>query len=367
MCVIILRTAGTSIPFEKIRSACIVNPDGWGFAIADRGKLTVRKGLDKVTNPEEIQKILEDSKDQDLLLHLRYVTAGKRTIDNCHPFEVLNKKEHGVDIAFCHNGTLWTWKEPDSDYSDSWHVCTKLLKPLFQRVAAYAGPENALKDEFAIELMEQTAGTNSLFGLIDGNGLQLAINHDQGKEYEGWWASNDYSFNTRHREPTTTTSKTVTYPNYHDDDQYWEKWKKDKDQKEATKTIIGSPANACVKDPLPVEQDLSDEDEKDMQKMEDILEQGEQIKKVLTSMEGKNTRLNPALVKACLAKTRPKFIEVCKIDSLLEMTRFDPDDIEELTIFYPDAAAILIKDLLYELYMKEVRTRREAAQTSNAA
>ncbi len=343
MCVIILRNPGVSIPFEKVRSACIVNPDGWGLAVADRGKLEITKGLSDKTDPEVIFKHLEDAKNQSIMLHLRYVTAGARTLDNCHPWLFLEHKTHGIDAAFCHNGTLYTWKEHNSDRPDSWWINEKLVKPLYERVHAFAG-ENFLRDEFAQELLEQTAGSNSLFGLIDGNGLQLAVNHTKGTEFEGWWASNEYSFDAKHREPDPPT--TPDKDPWEDCEKYYLSYGPSESTPRCN-TNFTVPPN----DNEPVDA-LITMDEDEMADMEELLEQGEKIKETLDAMKTK--RMNPKLIKDLLKQKRPTFCEICKIDDLREMTRFDPEDLCEMAVFYPEATAVLLKDLLTELYLKNV-------------
>lgn len=391
MCVIIQRQPNVEIPFDKLASACVVNPDGWGVAIADRGKLELRHGLEKTTDPEKIMKILEDAKTLPVMLHLRYVTQGAKSLENCHPFWSLTRDEHGVDLAFCHNGTLSDWKENDSDYSDSYWINQKLITPLFQRTAAFVGKENILRDEFSISLLEEMAGYSSLFGLIDGSGTQLAINGDKGKEFEGWWASNEYSFNERHRTKTTSYSHhscTTTgehYSSAYPDDPVvdpWNGWEKDlqADDEKVTKVFLyvnGKPMyhyyrqdGTLVKEeeakPVivpPEDPSYVEDTEDEIADMVELLDQGEDIKKVFDMHEKK---MSQKLIKHCTAKQRPKFTEVCKIDDLREVTRLDPEDIAELVSFYPEAATVLIQDLLAELYFKTVAGARTAVAQAAA-
>jgi hypothetical protein len=368
MCVIILRNPGIQIPQAMLESACIVNPDGWGIAIADRGKLTLQKGLDKTNNPEVIGKILEDAKDLPLMLHLRYVTAGDRSLNNCHPFQSLKKDEDGIDVAFCHNGTLWQWKETGSSYSDSWHLNENFVRPLYQRVAKYTGPDEALKDEFAIRMLESEAGNNSLFGLIDGNGVQVAINHASGTEHEGWWSSNDYSFNISHREKKAYSGSSCGFVTNHNttstnancnlgisEQEFWEKVVFDDDGKVSNVLPFApDPPKGDTTGTNPFDEfDKEQEDELEQMALEELLEQGEKIQTVVKSMGTK--RVSDKLAKTLMAENRLTFTDICKIDHISEMCRFDPEDLSELVVFYPEAAAVLLQDLLHELYLKNTR------------
>jgi hypothetical protein len=384
MCVIIQRQPNVEIPFDKIASACVVNPDGWGFAIADRGKLSIVRGLDKETDPEMIMKILEDAKDQPLMLHLRYVTQGLRTLENCHPFWSLTREKHGIDLAFCHNGTLWDWKE-EGDLSDSYWLNQRLVIPLFERVKAYVKDDNILRDEFAIDLLHSTAGVSSLFGLIDGNGVQLAVNGLKGKEYEGWWASNEYSFNDRHRTPKTSSNHSTTGAVSTESVQSdWEKMVEDNDKGTPLHKVFvyinGMPyyqffndagdlmhtekvSPIAVPDDDPPEDGVPEDTEEEIAEMAELLDQGDDIKKVF---DMHHKKMNPELVRQCIKQTRPSFVDIAKIDDLREVTRLDPQDIEEMCQYYPEATATLVMDLLYELYFKGLAGQKAAAAAKAA-
>ena len=379
MCVIILRNPGIVVPFEKLESACVVNPDGWGISVADRGRLLTTKGVGAKTDPEEIARMLEDAKDQPLMLHLRFNTVGARNIDNCHPFTTMKRDDDGVDLAFSHNGTLYSWKEQNSEYSDSYWLNEQFCKPLFKRILSYTGEENLLKDPFAISLLEDTAGSTSLFGFIDGNGVQLAINHSNGHEHEGWWSSNNYSFNQSHRKKVTTVYPSPSYDqrgvnqDYKKNTTGWtaagqeDFW--NKTVFHADGSVTEAPSSTCPFDAADQETvdenpklltyqeafeqaDLEREKEIEDLETEELMEQGERIAKVASAMP---KRLNENLAKALLAEKRVHFVDVCKIDSLSEMTRFDPDDLSELVLLYPESATLLLLDLLQELYIRDVR------------
>lgn len=378
MCVIIVRDPGITIPQDKLESACIVNPDGWGLAIADRGKLEYRHEL--INNPDVIAKALEAAKTHTVLLHLRFITAGEKSIQNCHPFKTMTREADGFDITFSHNGTLYPYKPTNGEVtSDSYNFNQRFVRPLVLRTAAFVGNANALDDKFLSEQLEDKCGSSSKFALMDGNGQALIINYNDGEEHDGWWSSNTYSFERTHRTGTSYTSptgKTYYDTNYGTDYESW--WEKEYGQKslEEMKGAKDPPftPNVCSLTPKQPELPMPKEfepDEAEENRMENVLEQAEDFGKAMKAMS--NPRMNPKLVSHLLSRKSPSFTEITKTTSLSEMTRFDPEDINEMVSYYPDLSAILIQDLLYELYLKDsavVKARAEdiaARKTEEAA
>lgn len=370
MCVIICRDPGIEIPFSKLESASYVNPDGWGIVIADRGKLEYRHDLK--CDPIEIAKALEDAKDHQVLLHLRFNTKGATNLENCHPFKL---DVPGLDIAFAHNGTLYRWGPTDKEtFSDSYKFNRDYLSPLVARCGAFVGNDKVLEDQFLISALEDAAGSNSKFALINGDGLTLIINHEEGHEFEGWWASNTYSFQRNHRETTGTSStyygsgvysssayayggmgssqswndgdwqEIITQAETHDpqDNAPFEGGKKITAQ-----TSMFSDADQDLKVPDLQKWDKTEEEE---EAEFELQQQCEQIGSVIDHCM--NTRLNDKLIEHLLQRKTKSFCELASIDNLLEVTKLDPEDLLELVSFYPEAASVLLKDLLFELYLK---------------
>jgi len=316
MCVIILRNPGIVLPFDKLETACHVNDDGWGLAIADRGKIELELGLEN--DPDTIAKRLEDAKDLPILLHLRYITVGEKRVENCHPFRILTAAEHGADIVLAHNGTLINYKTPADGASDSKHFADQFVKPLFERVIKFTGPTDLLKDEFTRQLLKNEVGSSSVVTLFDGNGVSHTVNPQHGAEFPGWWASNTYSFKATHREPVSTG---VAYGSYYNG--------------------YTHAAKAAINDAEFFNY------EKDYET--DLQTEAADVSAKLTVLPKVNS---PTLIQELLNKERPTFIQVTGLDNLYEVCRLDPTDIEELIDLYPTLAATLIQDLLYELYLK---------------
>jgi len=325
MCVIIHRQPNVEIPFDKLKSACIVNGDGWGIAIPDRGKLELRRVYEpKGNDPEKVARILEDAKGQDVFLHLRFKTRGATDLKNVHPFTVSTDKHDGIAVQFMHNGTL-------SDFGnqadcDSKVFAREIVRPLYLALRDSFG-DQALTNPLFSKIMHKYAGTSSLFALVDSKGNHLIVNKDRGVQHDGWWSSNQYSFDRTHREPTYSSSY------------YQSKWVGTGRslQKEAETTAgtavgpVGRP-DTVVKEatsPTPFGP----------------------AKGSIPEVTG-NTATKRIIPRGSLPKptARQTFCEVADIVTLEECSLMTTENIKELISEYPDHAALLIMDLLVELY-----------------
>lgn len=211
MCVIIQRDKMIHIPFEKIKVACTINRDGYGFVINDRDKFSVIKSCNaKGNDPDAVFKLLEDAKDCDVALHLRFRTAGKIDEENAHPYQVLSKAEDGIDLWFMHNGTLNQFKQVNEDYSDSRNLNNVVLKDLMRTAYKNYGDEY-LDQKYLHIILKHLKNDTSAFTFNDSNGNRLILPSTLSKEFEGWWASNDYSFREAHPR-YTPPAKTVYLP-----------------------------------------------------------------------------------------------------------------------------------------------------------
>lgn len=343
MCVIINRKPGIEIPYEKIASACTVNPDGYGLIFLDRGKMEIKRGYDdKGTDPDQIMKLLEDAKDINVVMHLRYTTVGKKNLSNTHPYTVLNNKEHGMDLQFMHNGTVSgaDFRDPKGEFSDSHHFNKKVLTPLFERSLCLMDQDQLFNDPLIDIVMKQYAGTTSVFTLVDNNGNVKIVNKDRGKDYDGWWASNEYSFRSNYRSSSGTGSgyyyqggSSVTPLS---------EWKGKQDNKAPTTTPAGSALLPATK-----------EDQK-------LLAQSNSLTEAMASIANAEA-VSPASVVA--PEYRKTFCDITGLQSLEQTMCFEQDDVWELVSVYPEAATLLVMDLIYEMYIRQQPKSKEV--TSN--
>lgn len=336
MCVIIHRIPGQDLPFEKLKSACIVNPDGFGVLIPDRGKLEMRRVYDVNGNAaDKLAKLFEDAKGLDVYAHLRFRTKGPKDLTNVHPFTVVNKKTDGVDVQFMHNGTL-----PDfgNDIAcDSRAFTFEIVRPLYRMVAAKVGIDKALYDPLFGKLLTKYAGPNSIFTLVDSFGNNLIINKKQGFKFDWGWASNEYSFNRDHRDYGYSTSYSQYKANNYK-------------SSGSTSWVIGENTSSKVdkefNDELPFDNPTT------------------KAKTTTALPEVMNKTGTPAAIirrsNMPVTSNRQTFLDVAELHDLSEVTNLSREDIEDLVDEYPEHACLLIQDLITELYDRQ-QSLKEAA------
>lgn len=217
MCLIIQRPPGVTLDKEDFLTAVANNPDGWGLSVpGENGYLHTMKDLNS-DNPEDLYELLHgDLKDDSVMLHLRYTTAGETSMRNAHPFPILEMGTDGVDLRMAHNGTIHKYK-PSATANNKWESDTRVfvrefVRPLFKRLIKGISCDQLLKDDFVYDLLNEQLPTTSTISFIDGWGNTLEVNPlGNGGEYtdDGVWFSNKYSFNPKHREPKVNTGFTM--------------------------------------------------------------------------------------------------------------------------------------------------------------
>lgn len=197
MCVIIVKEPEfPGIPYDKLETACDINKDGFGLSWIERGRIKTIRDLSK-NDPKLIQKELNKHAKRRYFLHLRHATVGQVILQNSHPFFPLTRSD-GLEVGFMHNGTLFDYKpDADSPLSDSYNFQEKFLRPVLLRLHAF-GKDEVLDDPVLAELLkDKTKYGESVIVLFDNTG-RTAVAGKAGVKYLGWWASNDYSFDTNH-------------------------------------------------------------------------------------------------------------------------------------------------------------------------
>lgn len=211
MCVIISREADVLLPYGKLEIACDINKDGFGLSWVERGKIKTVRSLEK-NNPKAIDKELKRLAHKKVFLHLRHATVGEITDENSHPFFPLETKE--LQVGLMHNGTLFKYKPLKGTESDTKVFSETFVRPLLLRCHAFS-KDGVLEDAFFKSLMKNEIWGESVFLLFDNTGKSVVIGKE-GKTFEGWWASNDYSFDIQHHRSSQRTPYTNTNTNYRD-------------------------------------------------------------------------------------------------------------------------------------------------------
>jgi len=165
------------------------NSDGVGVMYVKAGELVIEKLLPK-TADDFIDFYHSHIAGKNCAFHLRMKTHGLIDLQNCHPYEVLNKSEHGLDVWLMHNGILSTGNQKDVTKSDTWHYIRDYLKPMLTN-----NPDFAFTDEFN-DLISSHIGASNKFVLMDNQGRQAVINRSSGVYWAGLWLSNTYAWSS---------------------------------------------------------------------------------------------------------------------------------------------------------------------------
>lgn len=132
MCVIIHLAAGATINKQQLFNAVHNNWHGYGVLLRDDDRLWLNKKFDKDgTNPEDVWKLIEDNKDIERYVHLRFSTRGATDEGNTQPFEVYNSASR--QVFFMHNGTLNSFGNHNTGASDTKEFCETVLSPALLR------------------------------------------------------------------------------------------------------------------------------------------------------------------------------------------------------------------------------------------
>ncbi len=161
MCLIIKNLEGKPIPFSVIRAAVKNNRDGYGRLDLPSGK--VRKTMDM---QEAVKMAMEPGK---AVHHFRLSTAGTKSVDNVHPFEITK------NWLLFHNGSVPSFNgKVNSDSSN---------------LARFLGRMNKKDWEEAFELFD-----GNRFLAIHRRTGECIQRGDQWTQKDGIWYSNSYHF-----------------------------------------------------------------------------------------------------------------------------------------------------------------------------
>jgi predicted glutamine amidotransferase len=127
MCLLVTQSSSSPILSDAwLEDFYDFNSDGVGVMFANNGDLVIKKILPKSAK-EFIQFYRSDIQGRDCAFHLRMRTHGEIDLSNCHPYEVLNRAEHGIDLWLMHNGILSTGNKANPKMSDTWHYINDFL------------------------------------------------------------------------------------------------------------------------------------------------------------------------------------------------------------------------------------------------
>lgn len=133
MCYIFVKSGVQELPCEYVKAMrSLGNRDGAGVMWVEDGRVKIEKCM--AYTEDEMVALYERHANHDLMvMHLRNQSIGPRTLNNVHPYWVLNQ-EWGdpVDIALMHNGTI-SGLQVDTSLSDSGNFAAYFLRPLLRK------------------------------------------------------------------------------------------------------------------------------------------------------------------------------------------------------------------------------------------
>lgn len=330
MCVILDKKLGSEIPLDVLTNAAKRNSDGYGVVIADRGQLAVFQAVaDKYdTAADEVNRILGEAKDLPTMVHFRFATAGKRSLVNTHPFPLLTKEKHGVDVQLMHNGTMSHFNITGSDSSDTARMVDEVAAPLFERAWKYHdGNEEALMtDESLMATLRALVGYG-VITFMSQSGWISKVNMFNGQDYDWGWASNKSTLETPSKDS-------------------WYRRGKDSEKDSSSKTFLPSPNASAWSPPDDWKQGSgANPEDKELQRALDAVTQGDGVKDLI--------RLSPhAHSPLPKPSTRINTKDFLRPYELSDLVYLDIEDIRDLIFECPEAAAVIFMDLLHELYVK---------------
>ena len=188
MCLLITQsTQSARLSDEWLEDFYDYNSDGVGVMYANNDQLVIEKVLPKNAH-QFVAFYREHIEGKNCAFHLRMRTHGAIDLDNCHPYEVLNRAEHGLDLWLMHNGVLSTGNARDLTKSDTWHYIRDFLRPMLAH-----NPDYAFSESFA-QIVGTHIGASNKFVLMDNQGRMTTINRDSGVFWAGLWLSNTYAW-----------------------------------------------------------------------------------------------------------------------------------------------------------------------------
>lgn len=195
MCLITLNTPETTFTSAWLLDFYRHNPDGLGVMYAKNEEIIVEKCV-----PKNEKQVLTFYKahiaGREAVVHWRMRTHGKTDLANAHPYEVLSKAEHGLDLWMVHNGVLQGVKSDRKQMSDTWHFIRDTLKPLL------AVNVDLLRSPVFIALLEARIGSSNKLVFLDNLGRMTVINAAAFHDFSGARLSNTYAWSSHSQHNT---------------------------------------------------------------------------------------------------------------------------------------------------------------------
>lgn len=176
MCIAILKTKNGVITDEELRNSFKNNSDGAGIAYTSNNELRIVKGIFDVETFIKTVRQAEKLADNNILIHCRIGTSGKKNKNNTHPFVINN------NTCLIHNGILDVDVPKGSDINDTQIFIKKFMKGIAN--------DTIMKNQTYHSILKEMIGSNNKFVILNNKGEYKIINEDAGHWKDGVWFSN---------------------------------------------------------------------------------------------------------------------------------------------------------------------------------
>ena len=219
MCLIVTDRTGAGLSEDLISSAYVNNSDGFGIMMpVGNGKIHVHRTIP--ASDQDCIDVYNKYSKSPMAVHFRLATLGDINKANCHPFKILNVKEHGRDAYLMHNGPQLEVPILDSEKSDTWHLVEYILKPVLER-----NPD-LLESESFYSMLENIAEADRLT-ILDGKTETFTnVNFKDSDKADDLEFSNQYSLrrnkgqNYSIHNGITSNQNVNSYNSWYDDSNY---------------------------------------------------------------------------------------------------------------------------------------------------
>lgn len=229
MCLLIQQPAGCTFSKVELKDFIRRNPDGYGYARAERGRIIWGKMVaDADTIIADYHQHMAGKSG---MIHFRMATHGQTDEANAHPFEVT------PEIVLAHNGILSSGNPFSDDESDTAHFVKYIVRPI-----ALSTPDLLFTPEWG-EMVGNLIGKSNKLTIQHADGRSAIINSSSGVLHKGAWMSNTYAWSNSTNVYPVQIPKTYAYDPSDTDWMY-------EDRRSATAdlpSVYGDPLIDCAK------------------------------------------------------------------------------------------------------------------------
>jgi len=197
MCLLIQQPAGCTFSKVELKDFIRRNPDGYGYARAERGRIIWGKMVaDADTIIADYHQHMAGKSG---MIHFRMATHGETDEANAHPFEVT------PEIVLAHNGILSSGNPFSEDESDTAHFVKYIVRPI-----ALSSPNLLFSPEWG-EMIGNLIGKSNKLTIQHADGRCAIINSSCGVLHKGAWMSNTYAWSNAANAPLNYTRRADAY------------------------------------------------------------------------------------------------------------------------------------------------------------